>query len=88
MRRISIIFLLTLLPLVQLFAYNDHRGHNLDSLERAVARWVPDAIDLASTEELVNLNRAFRDLMLGYSALNSEKCVFYARKALSISEPR
>ena len=26
--------------------------------------------------------------MLGYSALNSEKCVFYARKALSISEPR
>ena len=88
MRRISIIFLLTLLPLVQLFAYNDHRGHNLDSLERAVARWVPDAIDLASTEELVILNRAFRDLMLGYSALNSEKCVFYARKALSISEPR
>ena len=72
----------------QVFAYNDHRGHNLDSLERAVARWVPDAIDLASTEELVNLNRAFRDLMLGYSALNSEKCVFYARKALSISEPK
>lgn len=88
MRKIGIILLLTLLSSIYVFAYNDHRGHNLDSLERAVARWVPDAIDLASTEELVNLNRAFRDLMLGYSALNSEKCVFYARKALSISEPR
>ena len=88
MRRIGIILLLTVLTCVRVHAYNDHRGHNLDSLERAVARWVPDAIDSASTEELVNLNRAFRDLMLGYSALNSEKCVFYARKALSISEPR
>ena len=88
MRRISIILLLTLLPLVQLFAYNDHRGHKLDSLERAVARWTPDAIDHASTKELVDLNRAFRDLMLGYSALNGEKCIFYARMALSISEPR
>ena len=72
MRRISIILLLTLLPLVQLFAYNDHRGHKLDSLERAVARWTPDAIDHASTKELVDLNRAFRDLMLGYSALNRD----------------
>ena len=88
MRKICILLLLTLLSSIYVFAYNDHRGHNLDSLERVVARWVPDAIDLASTEELVNLNRAFRDLMLGYSALNSEKCVFYARKALSISEPR
>ena len=88
MRKIGIILLLTLLSSIYVFAYNDHRGHNLDSLERAVAHWVPDAIDLASTEELVNLNRAFRDLMLGYSTLNSEKCVFYARKALSISEPR
>lgn len=88
MRRIGIILLLTVLPCVQVLAYNDHRGHNLDSLERAVARWTPDAIDRASTRELVDLNRAFRDLMLGYSALNGEKCMFYARKALSISEPR
>ena len=64
MRKIGIILLLTLLSSIYVFAYNDHRGHNLDSLERAVARWIPDAIDLASTEELVNLNRAFRDLML------------------------
>ena len=87
MRRIAIILLLTVLSCIHVFAYNDHRGHNLDSLEREVARWTPDAIDRASDAELLRLNRACRDLMLGYSALNGEKCVFYARKALSISEP-
>ena len=69
-------------------AYNDHRGHNLDSLERVVAAWTPDAVDRATTEALVDLNRACRDLMLGYAVINGEKCMFYARKALSISHPR
>ena len=69
-------------------AYNDHRGHNLDSLEREVAKWTPDAIDRASTEELKELNSAYRELMLGYSTTIGPKCEFYARKALSISEPR
>ncbi|MBR1510989.1 MAG: LuxR family transcriptional regulator [Bacteroidales bacterium] len=88
MRKIGIILLLTLLSGMQIYAYNDHRGHNLDSLERAVARWTPDAVDKASDEELVKLNRAYRDLMLGYNVLNGEKSLFYARKALSISRPR
>ena len=69
-------------------AHNDHRGHNLDSLERVVARWTPDAMDAASDEELLDLNAACRELMLGYSNIISPKCEFYARKALSISEPR
>lgn len=69
-------------------AHNDHRGHNLDSLERVVARWTPDAMDAASDEELLDLNAACRELMLGYSNILSPKCEFYARKALSISEPR
>ena len=69
-------------------AYNDYRGHNLDSLERAVARWTPDAVDRASEAELVGLNRAYRDLMLGYQQLNGEKMLFYARKALEISQER
>ena len=60
-------------------AYNDHRGHNLDSLERVVAAWTPDAVDRATTEALVDLNRACRDLMLGYAVINGEKCMFYAR---------
>ena len=69
-------------------AYYDSRGHNLDSLERVVARWTPDAVDRASEWELVRLNRAYRNLMLGYSPINLEKSIFYARKALEISQPR
>ena len=88
MRRKVISFLLAAAVCAPSSAYNDHRGHNLDSLEREVGRWTPQAIDEASVQQLVSLNRACRDLMLGYSALNGEKCIFYARKALSISEPR
>ena len=70
------------------FGYNDHRGHNVDSLERVVASWTPEMEDSASEEQLLQLNRACRDLMLAYNVINGEKCVFYARKALSISHPR
>ena len=70
---------------LEVTAYNDHRGHNLDSLERVVAPWTPDAIDNASEEELTDLNIAYRTLMLGYKQINAEKSMFYARKALYIS---
>jgi tetratricopeptide (TPR) repeat protein len=77
--------ILCFLPALSAGAYTDHRGHNVDSLERVVARWTPDAIDTATEEELADLNRAYRDLMLGYEVINGEKSVFYARKALAIS---
>lgn len=88
MKRLILLLLFPAIFPIGAGAYNDHRGHNLDSLERTVARWTPDAIDKASEQELINLNRAYRDLMLGYHVLNGDKCVFYARKALSISHPR
>jgi DNA-binding CsgD family transcriptional regulator len=87
MKRTVLNFLL-FLAFLPLEAYNDHRGHNLDSLERVVARWTPDAVDRASEQELLELNRAYRDLMLGYAVINGEKCIFYGRKALSISRSR
>ena len=84
------LFLLSLTCILATSAlgYNDHRGINLDSLERVVARWTPDAIDHAGEADLLRLNRDYRDLMLGWQILNGEKCQFYARRALSISEPR
>lgn len=88
MKRSLLLLLFAALFLPRAGAYNDHRGHNLDSLERAVARWTPDAIDKASEQELIDLNRAYRDLMVGYHVMNGDKCVFYARRALSISHPR
>ena len=84
MRKYIALIVSLLLPLVS-GAYNDHRGHKLDSLERAVAIWTPDAVEKASTKELVDLNNAYRELMLGYNQINAGKCIFYARKALAIS---
>ena len=83
-------FLIVLLLLAGLGAraYNDHRGHNLDSLERVVARWTPEDLDRASDQMAQEMNRAYRDLMMGFSTLNGEKTVYYARKALSVSRPR
>ncbi|MBR5403951.1 MAG: helix-turn-helix transcriptional regulator [Bacteroidales bacterium] len=88
MKRFLSLLLLAGIIMPSAAAYNDHRGHNLDSLERVVARWTPDALDKASDQELVQYNRACRDLMLGYNVLNGDKSFFYARKALSISRPR
>jgi len=85
MRTRFVLLILCFLPALSAGAYTDHRGHNVDSLERVVARWTPDAIDTATEEELADLNRAYRDLMLGYEVINGEKSVFYARKALAIS---
>ena len=85
--RLLLFLAAAVLPLSAM-AHNDHRGHNLDSLERVVARWTPDAIDAAPEEDLVALNGAYRELMLGYSNIISPKCAFYARRALAISQPR
>ena len=87
MKRFFLLALLALLSpaVTTLSAYNDYRGHNLDSLERAVARWTPDAVDRASDAELADLNVAYRHLAQGYRNFNGEKSIFYARKALEIS---
>ena len=85
MRQLTHSLLLWALAAFCASAYTDHRGHNVDSLERVVARWTPDAIDKATEEELIALNRDYRDLMLGYEVINGEKAVFYARKAIAIS---
>ena len=85
MRHLAITLALLAGTLLPAGAYTDHRGHNVDSLERVVARWTPETIDNATEEELIDLNRAYRDLMLGYEVINGEKAVFYARKAIAIS---
>ena len=74
--RYCLLFALALCTTLRAGAYNDHRGHNLDSLERAVARWTPDAIDRAGTQELIDLNNACRSLMLGYSTTIGPKSEF------------
>ena len=60
--RYCLLFALAPCTTLRAGAYNDHRGHNLDSLERAVARWTPQAVDIASEMELLQLNRDYRDV--------------------------
>ncbi len=67
--------------------YNDHRNHNIDSLELAVSMWTPDRVAKASTQELIDLDNAYRELMIAFSNLSGDKCEFYARKSLTISVP-
>ena len=85
MKRRILCLIVLLACCFQAGAYTDHRGHNLDSLELAVAPWTADKIANASAEELLPLVRAYQDLMLGYEVMNGEKSVFYARKVRSIS---
>lgn len=80
---ISTALLLAILPASG--KYNDYRGHNVDSLERVVAKWTPERVARASQAELVELNNNYRNLMLGYNQLNGVKSDYYARKALEIS---
>ena len=86
MKRLSVISAALLLAVLPASGkYNDYRGHNVDSLERVVAKWTPEKVARASQAELVELNNNYRNLMLGYSQINRVKSDFYARKALEIS---
>jgi len=64
--------------------YNDHRGYNVDSLERVAAQWDALSIEKASVDELMDMAVTWRALMKGYKQTNSVKNDYYARKALGI----
>ncbi len=66
-------------------SYVDHRGHNVDSLEIAIADWSADKIAKASDEELLNLVQDWHDLMLGYLNINRERSLYYGKKVLNAS---
>ncbi len=84
MRKIIIILCL-LLP-VAAFGYTDHRGRNLDSLERVAARYTPDKLASASKEELVDYAMLCRELTWGYLQIDATKCVYYGRQAIRLGE--
>ena len=86
MKRLSVISAALLLAILPASGkYNDYRGHNVDSLERVVAKWTPEKVARATQAELVELNNNYRNLMLGYSQINRTKSDYYAHKALEIS---
>ncbi len=76
-------WILLLLPVV-CHAYGDHRGRNLDSLERVTARYTPDRLRAASDAEKIEYAQTCRDLAWGYLQLDGAKCVYYAREAMAV----
>ena len=77
--------LLLLLPMV-CHAYEDHRGRNLDSLEHSIANWTAPMLAKASREEKIAYCMTCRELMWGYLQLDGNRCIYYAKQALSIGE--
>lgn len=84
MRRL--LYILCLLLPAAAFGYTDHRGRNLDSLERVAARYTPDKLASASKEELVDYAMLCRELTWGYLQIDATKCVYYGRQAIRLGE--
>ncbi len=72
----------------QMTGYNDHRGHNVDSLEATVARWTQQDIDTASDSALSRLLLDYEELMQGYLQTNGVKSEYYARKLLGLGQKK
>ena len=82
----QILLLIALMVPVFAFAYGDHRGHDLDSLERVLEeRFTPDRLAVASPEEQADYVRTCRQLAWGYLQLDGPRSVYYARQAIQIA---
>lgn len=80
MKRLLVILLL-LLPLTAR-AYRDHRGRDLDSLERTIAHWTQETLAKAGAEELNAYAKTCRQLAWGYFQVDSPRSVYYAKRAI------
>lgn len=87
-RIVAYLLLLACCPVLFADVYVDHRGHDVDSLERVVAAWTPKMIDAAPDSLLNELVRNWQELMLGYLQINGPKSEYYARMILSVATPR
>lgn len=79
------LILAVLLP-VSAAGYGDHRGHNLDSLERITSRFTPGKLASASRDEKIEYSQACRQLAWGYLNLDGPKCTYYAHQAIAVAE--
>lgn len=86
MKKLILLCMATVLSISVRAEYTDHRGHNIDSLERVVAGWTPEREARASASEAANLIRAYQDLMLGYRQINGERSALFGRKAYRLGQ--
>lgn len=84
MKKLILLCMATVLSISVRAEYRDHRGRNVDSLERVVAGWTPEREARASAEEADDLSRAYIDLMMGYRQINGERSALFARKCYNL----
>ena len=77
----SLLLALLLLP-VAAWGYRDHRGRDLDSLERSISHWTPDALKAASLEEQDAYCQTCYDIAYGYLQVDSPRTIYYAQRAI------
>lgn len=86
MKRCSVIpsFLLILALLLSrtAFAYEDHRGRNLDSLELTISHWTAETLLKASSDQRKAYCNTCRELAWGYLVVDGPRSMYYARRAI------
>lgn len=85
MRRPALFLFFLALCIPAKSGYVDHRGHNLDSLERVVAGWTPEREASATQEECEKLIVAYFDLMHGYRQINGERSMLFSRRCIRLA---
>ena len=85
MKRFLLPLLFILFGPVCMADYGDHRGHNVDSLERVVAAWPVGLEETASPEQAPEMIKALEELAYGYLQINGVKSDYYARKCLALA---
>ena len=84
MKRILLLALM-LLP-VAAWGYRDHRGRDLDSLERSISHWTPDALKAAPREQQDAYCQTCYDIAYGYLQVDSPRTIYYAQRAIQTAE--
>ena len=80
-------FLLALMLLpVAAWGYRDHRGRDLDSLERTISHWTPEALKAASREQQDAYCQTCYDLAYGYLQVDSPRTIYYAQRAIQTAQ--
>ena len=70
-----------LLP-VAAWGYRDHRGRDLDSLERSIGHWTPEALKAAPREQQDAYCQTCYDIAYGYLQVDSPRTIYYAQRAI------
>lgn len=79
----KIALLLLLLPMV-CRAYRDHRGRDLDSLERTISHWTVETLAGAGEQDRTEYCKTCRQLAWGYLQVDSPRSVYYAKRAIEV----